>query len=474
MKPDQFVDFVRIFVKAGDGGDGIVAFLREKFMPEGGPAGGHGGSGGSVYLEGDPQLLTLLDLKMRPSLKAERGANGENKNKTGRGGADLIVKVPLGTTVVDAATKEELGDLTQPGQRLCVARGGRGGRGNESFATPSHRTPFEREEGEPGEERGIILELKVLADVGLVGLPNAGKSTMLRALTNANPKIAPYPFTTLHPNLGILANESLSRVLTVADIPGLIEGAHRGAGLGDRFLRHIERTRLLLHLVAPPDRIAADPKTAAERDEVAQEIAYAYLLVREELRSYSAELEAKPTIVCLNKSDLLSETTIRRIRKEFKALKVKFLEVSALTAEGTDALKAAVFEALEARPEGAGAKRKKAAAEKKKATAPATKAAKSKPLAALEPVPTGGADDSADSATAKPKPRSKAAAAGAGAAPAGHRSAKRAARLGIPASKRAAAERKAQDDAIARRKSRNVILALRAKNQPEKSDDSDE
>lgn len=346
MKLLHFVDVVRIHVKAGDGGDGMVAFRREKYAPEGGPAGGHGGYGGSIYVEGNHALVTLMDLKMRPFIKARRGENGQRANKAGRGGEDVTVQVPLGTCVYDADTKALLGEVTLAGERLLVARGGIGGRGNESFATSRHRTPMRAEEGKPGEERNLILELKTIADVGIVGLPNAGKSTLLSSITNANPKIAPYPFTTLHPNLGVMIDESMSRVVTLADIPGLIEGAHAGAGLGDRFLRHIERTQLIVHLVGPEDG-TTDPTEAAGRKQLAEELVYAYELVQAELSQYSEQVRGKPRIVCLNKTDLLSATTVRRILKEFAKSGVDALPISAREGKHLDQLKELIFARLE-------------------------------------------------------------------------------------------------------------------------------
>lgn len=346
MKLLHFVDVVRIHVKAGDGGDGMVAFRREKFAPEGGPAGGHGGYGGSIYVEGDHALVTLMDLKMRPFIKARRGENGQRANKAGHFGEDVIIKIPLGTCVFDADTKALVGEVTQAGERLLVAQGGIGGRGNESFASSRHRTPMKAEEGKPGEERNLILELKTIADVGIVGLPNAGKSTLLSSITNANPKIAPYPFTTLHPNLGVMTDDSMKRVVTLADIPGLIEGAHAGAGLGDRFLRHIERTKIIVHLVSPEDG-TPDPTEAAGRKQLAEDMVYAYELVQAELNQYSEQLRGKPQLACLNKTDLLSATTVRRILKEFAKSGVVAIPISAREGKNLDQLKELIFTRLE-------------------------------------------------------------------------------------------------------------------------------
>lgn len=284
----MFVDQAIIEVEAGTGGSGAEAFRREKFVPRGGPSGGDGGRGGDVVLYADPQLSTLLDYSYQTSYKAERGQHGQGKNRTGRDGAELRLGVPPGTVVRDADTDRTLGELTEPGQELVVARGGRGGRGNAAFATPTHQAPREWEPGEPGESRRVALELKLIADVGLVGQPNAGKSTLLSAVTAARPKIADYPFTTLAPNLGVV-QLSGQRSFVVADIPGIIEGAHEGRGLGLRFLRHIERTRTLAFLI-PVD--AEDPQAE-------------YRLLRDEIAAYSTALAGKPHCVVLSKTDLL-------------------------------------------------------------------------------------------------------------------------------------------------------------------------
>lgn len=283
-----FVDRVVIHVYAGWGGSGAEAFRREKGVPWGGPSGGDGGKGGDVVLEVDPQLTTLLDYSYRQHYRAERGQHGEGSNRTGRAGKDLVLRVPPGTVVRDAETGEVLGELLEPGQRLVAARGGRGGRGNASFATPTHQAPREWEPGEAGEERRLELELKLIADVGLVGQPNAGKSTLLAAISAARPKIADYPFTTTSPNLGVV-RLSGARSFVVADIPGIIEGAHAGKGLGLQFLRHIERTRTLAYLL---------PVTSAD-------VQAEYELLRRELESYSSALAAKAHCVLLTKVDLL-------------------------------------------------------------------------------------------------------------------------------------------------------------------------
>lgn len=284
----MFVDYAVIHVYAGTGGSGAEAWRREKYVPRGGPAGGNGGKGGDVVLRADRQLTTLLDYRYQQHYRAERGQHGMGKNRTGRDGADLVLRVPPGTVVKDADTDEVLGELIEHGDELVVARGGRGGRGNAAFATPTHQAPTRWEPGEEGEERRIALELKLIADVGLVGQPNAGKSTFLAAVSAARPKIADYPFTTLQPNLGVVSLSGL-RSFVVADIPGIIEGAHEGRGLGLQFLRHIERTRTLAYMI---------PVNA-------ESVEAEYALLREELRAYSPELAERPHCVVLTKADLL-------------------------------------------------------------------------------------------------------------------------------------------------------------------------
>ncbi|MGQ9561609.1 MAG: GTPase ObgE [Candidatus Oleimicrobiaceae bacterium] len=283
----MFVDFARIAVKAGDGGNGCVSFRREKYVPKGGPDGGDGGDGGDVIVEADEHLATLLDFRYRHCFVAKRGGHGQGANRAGKRGEDVVVRVPVGTIVRDAESGRIMADLVGHGQRVVVARGGKGGRGNAHFATPTHRAPRECEPGQTGEERTLELELKVLADVGLVGLPNAGKSTLLSRLSAARPKVADYPFTTLSPHLGIVRGAELTFVM--ADIPGLIEGAHSGKGLGVQFLRHIERTRLLVFVI---DVAAGAPSEA-------------YDVLCRELGAYSAALLEKPRLVALNKIDLV-------------------------------------------------------------------------------------------------------------------------------------------------------------------------
>ncbi|MGF1515859.1 MAG: GTPase ObgE [Elainellaceae cyanobacterium] len=286
----QFIDQATVGVQAGDGGDGIVAFRREKFVPAGGPAGGNGGPGGSVLLKASNQLQTLLDFKYNHQFLAKNGMRGGPSNKTGASGEDRVIEVPCGTVVYDADSGEVLGDLVKAGETLCVAQGGKGGLGNRHFLSNRNRAPEHALPGLAGEERTIRLELKLLAEVGIIGLPNAGKSTLISALSSARPKVADYPFTTLVPNLGVVRKPTGDGTV-FADIPGLIEGAHQGSGLGYEFLRHIERTRLLLHVI---DGTEEDPTEA-------------YRVIQAELQAYGHELTGRPQILALNKVDALPE-----------------------------------------------------------------------------------------------------------------------------------------------------------------------
>jgi GTP-binding protein len=325
-RPTSALDEARIYVKGGDGGNGALSFRREKYVPRGGPDGGDGGRGGSVYLRVNPNENTLLRFERQRHFRAERGGHGAGAKKHGRKGQDLIIDVPPGTVVRDE--HGVLADLVQPGELLLVARGGRGGLGNVHFATATRQAPRFAQKGEPGEERWLHLELKTIADVGLVGLPNAGKSSLLAAISAARPKIAPYPFTTLTPNLGVARVGDLAVV--VADIPGLVAGAHRGVGLGHQFLRHIERARLLLHVV---DASAPDP--AAD-----------YATVRAELAAYSADVAARPELVALNKIDLPEARA--RLAELVAALggPERVYPVSAVTGEGVSRLLTALAGAL--------------------------------------------------------------------------------------------------------------------------------
>lgn len=322
----MFIDEVKIYVKAGDGGNGCLAFRREKFVSKGGPSGGDGGHGGDVVIVSSMHYNTLLHLRYNPEHKAERGGHGEGSNRTGADGDDREVKVPVGTIVYDWNTGEQLFDFTEAEQRFAVAKGGRGGKGNARFAKPWHQTPTEHEPGTPGKELTLRLELKLLADVGLVGFPNAGKSTLISRISAARPKIADYPFTTLEPGLGVVQLPE-DRSFVVADIPGLIEGASEGHGLGTQFLRHIERTRLLVHMVDVSDITGRDPR----KD---------FKIICNELTSYSEELGGKPMIVVASKIDAAQDP--KRV-KAVKAIAAKhglqFLQISSATGQGLEELK---------------------------------------------------------------------------------------------------------------------------------------
>ena len=334
----MFVDSTRVTARAGDGGAGCVSFRREKFVPRGGPDGGDGGHGGSVVLDVNRSYTTLIHLHQRRIVRAERGQHGQGATKTGARGADVVLPVPVGTVVRDATTGEQLGDLVEPGQRLVVAQGGRGGRGNTRFKSSTNRAPRRADPGEAGEERELELELKLLADVGLVGLPNAGKSTLLSRVSAARPKIADYPFTTVEPNLGVVkASDDDLRTLVLADIPGLIEGAHDGAGLGIQFLRHIERCRALVHLVD-----LGDPTPIGGRVEV----------IRAELRAFSLELAERPWLLVGTKLDTVedADAALGELRDIAESERVPWYAVSAVTGDGVASLVGGMFE-LAAREE---------------------------------------------------------------------------------------------------------------------------
>ncbi|HEY2461863.1 MAG TPA: GTPase ObgE [Candidatus Acidoferrum sp.] len=342
----MFADEAKILVKAGDGGNGCVAFRREKFVPRGGPSGGDGGNGGSIFLEANPNDNTLLRYRYNREFKADRGRHGEGSNCTGHSGADMILKVPVGTLVFDEKNGKTLADLAEPGQRVLIATGGRGGRGNQNFAKPWHQAPREHEDGFPGEERHLRLELKLLADVGLVGFPNAGKSTLISVISAARPRIANYPFTTMQPNLGVVnadggtfkeGNEQ-DRTYVVADLPGLIEGAHLGAGLGIRFLRHVERTRLLVHLIDTSEASVEDP-------------IHAFEVITGELRAFSEDLTKKPVIVVATKLDAtLDRTKLDELRDFCRKNRLEFHAISAATGEGVRDLTRSIADALDKIP----------------------------------------------------------------------------------------------------------------------------
>lgn len=338
----MFVDEAKILVKAGDGGNGCVAFRREKFVPRGGPSGGDGGNGGSIFVEANPNDNTLLRYRYNREFKAERGRHGEGSNCTGHSGVDMVLQVPIGTLVLDEHGRT-MADLAVAGQRVLVAHGGRGGRGNQNFAKPWHQAPREHEEGFPGEERHLKFELKLLADVGLVGFPNAGKSTLISVISAARPKIANYPFTTLEPNLGVVnadgkEGSQVGRSFVVADLPGLIEGAHLGHGLGIRFLRHVERTRLLVHLIDTSDSTDDDP-------------IHSYGVVAGELSSFNSLLAEKPVIVVATKLDATTDRTKLDALRDFcTAHHLEFHAISAATGEGVRELVRSIADGLDKIP----------------------------------------------------------------------------------------------------------------------------
>jgi GTP-binding protein len=328
-----FIDEAKFFVKGGDGGNGCVSFRREKFVPKGGPDGGDGGDGGNVIIEASKRLSSLIDFRYRSHFLAEKGVHGQGKKKHGRSGSDCVVKVPAGSLIKDAETGEVIVDLIEDGQNVIVAKGGKGGRGNTHFASSIKRAPRVAGKGKPGDERWLRIELKILADVGLVGLPNAGKSTLLTKLSAAQPKIASYPFTTLEPHLGVMKYGHHAPHI-IADIPGLIEGAHEGAGLGHKFLKHIERTKVLLHVLdasKPIDEITADQETIAQ-----------------ELSKFNDTLLSRRKVIILNKVDLLEEEKqIEKLATIFADKNISVLAISALTGSGIDALKQYLIETLE-------------------------------------------------------------------------------------------------------------------------------
>lgn len=333
----MFVDQVKIYVKGGDGGNGMVAFRREKYVPKGGPAGGDGGRGADVVFEVEEGLRTLMDFRYQRHFKAPRGEHGMSKGQHGRGSKDMIVKVPPGTVVMDAETNEVIADLVEHGQRAVIAKGGRGGRGNTRFATPANPAPEIAENGEPGQERDVILELKLLADVGLVGFPSVGKSTLLSVVSSAKPKIAEYHFTTIVPNLGMVETDD-GRSFVMADLPGLIEGAHAGVGLGHQFLRHIERTRVIVHVI---DMAATEGRDPYED----------YLTINRELQEYNLRLTERPQIIVANKMDMPDAAENLEQFKEKLEEDYPIFPISAITRQGLRELLFAVADKLEETPE---------------------------------------------------------------------------------------------------------------------------
>jgi len=327
-----FVDEAKFFVKAGDGGNGCVSFRREKYVPRGGPDGGDGGKGGDVYLVADRNLNSLIDFRYHSHFKAESGTGGKGSDLHGRGGKDCVLRVPLGSVIKDAETGAVLVDLTEPEQVFIVAHGGRGGLGNARFASSTNRAPRKATLGKPGDEYWLLIELKLLADVGLVGLPNAGKSTLLSKLSAANPKIAAYPFTTLEPQLGVL-HLKYTEPCIIADIPGLIEGAHQGIGLGHQFLRHIERTSILLHLID-----ASNPDDQPVED---------YRILAQELDAYNQELRDRRQLLVLNKIDLIDDERLEEVKQQFAAIGMQALAISAEEGTGLDGLKTLLSDLLE-------------------------------------------------------------------------------------------------------------------------------
>jgi len=333
----MFIDQVKVYVKGGDGGNGMVAFRREKYVPKGGPAGGDGGKGANIVFIVDEGLRTLMDFRYKRHFKADRGQHGMSKSQHGKNAEDMIVKVPPGTIVTDADTGELIADLTMDGQTAIIARGGRGGRGNCRFASPANPAPEIAENGEPGKERNIQLELKVLADVGLVGFPSVGKSTLLSVVSSARPKIAEYHFTTIVPNLGVVETED-NRSFVMADLPGLIEGAHQGVGLGHQFLRHIERTRVIVHVIDMSGLEGRDPYDD-------------YLTINQELKEYNLRLTERPQVVVANKMDIpQSEENLAKFREQVGD-EVQIFPISAVTRQGLRELLFTVADLVESTPE---------------------------------------------------------------------------------------------------------------------------
>ncbi len=328
----MFIDEAKITVKAGDGGHGCIAFRREKFVPRGGPSGGDGGNGGDIYLIADKNENTLLKFRYDHIFRADRGRHGEGSNRHGRSGEALEIRIPVGTAVYDDETEELLHDFTQTGERFLIAKGGRGGHGNAHFASSANRAPSRAQDGKPGEEKTLRLELKLLADVGLVGYPNVGKSTLISRISAARPKIADYPFTTLEPQLGVVSLDT-DKSFVVADIPGLIEGAHLGHGLGIQFLKHIERTRLLLHLI--------DVSVANERDPIDE-----FHAIDSELAEHNPDLPKKPKMIVATKMDAADTKKVQKLTRWCRKNNLEMIKISSVTGDGLENLKRAVFEKL--------------------------------------------------------------------------------------------------------------------------------
>ncbi len=328
----MFIDEATITVRAGDGGHGCIAFRREKSVPKGGPSGGDGGSGGNIYLVTDAHENTLLKFRFNHVFRADRGRHGGGSNRHGRNGGNLEIHVPVGTVVFDDETGEMLHDFTKPNERVLIAAGGRGGHGNAHFKSSVNRVPHKAQDGAPGEEKALRLELKLLADAGLVGYPNAGKSTLISRISAARPKIADYPFTTLEPHLGVVSLDT-DKSFVVADIPGLIEGAHLGHGLGVQFLRHIERTRVLLHLI--------DVSPMSDRDPIEE-----FHAIDTELAEHNPDLPKKPKIIVAAKMDIADAKKVQKLQRWCKKNNLQFVKISSVTGEGLDELKHAVFEKL--------------------------------------------------------------------------------------------------------------------------------
>ncbi|MDO3410172.1 GTPase ObgE [Saccharibacillus sp. CPCC 101409] len=350
----MFVDKAKIYVKGGDGGDGIVSFRREKYVPNGGPAGGDGGKGGDVIFRVDEGLRTLMDFRYQRHFKAQRGEKGRNKSQHGANAESMVVRIPPGTLIIDDDTQEVLADMTRQGQQLVIARGGRGGRGNIRFATPNNPAPELAENGEEGQERYIVLELKVMADVGLVGFPSVGKSTLLSVVSGATPKIGAYHFTTITPNLGVVGVGE-GRSFVMADLPGLIEGAHEGVGLGHEFLRHVERTRVIIHVVDMSGSEGRDPFED-------------WIKINEEIKLYNAELENRPQIVAANKMDMPdSEENLRIFREKVAEVnaEIEILPISSLTRQGVQELMYRAADVLDSIPEAPAIQETADAAERK-------------------------------------------------------------------------------------------------------------